>query len=120
MVIILTLPNLAKLGVLIHYKINKNYIAQEHCIYKDQVENTCQGKCYLKDQLAQTETKTEGSSPIPYLESREVLLFYTSPLPLHFIKKPINFQSNWQKHQNQLYSSFFIEDIFHPPEVIVV
>jgi hypothetical protein len=35
----------------IEYAITREHIEKEHCIQKDNPENTCHGKCYLHEQL---------------------------------------------------------------------
>jgi hypothetical protein len=73
------------------YAINKSYIAENLCINKDIPEDTCDGKCYLHDKIAENskpvETekddqekfipqkntddhlKSEGSVPVCYCEN---------------------------------------------------
>src|SRR5512133_2174272 len=46
------------------YVINRNYIVKNLCIEKDNPENTCNGKCYLHEQLKKTseQVNDEGNN----------------------------------------------------------
>lgn len=45
----------------LHYNLNKEYVAKNLCVNKDLPESTCQGKCYLKDQLKKSVTQENGT-----------------------------------------------------------
>jgi len=44
-------PSLTKIGILIDFKINQNFIAKVLCINRDKSIITRNGKCYLTEQL---------------------------------------------------------------------
>jgi hypothetical protein len=46
----------------IHYLINKDYIAKNLCINKDKPKSCCKGKCHLVKQLQKT-NKNQGTDP---------------------------------------------------------
>ena len=54
MIVALMLPYLAKVAILIDYKINQDFIAEVLCINKEKSMTLCKGKCYLVDQLQKT------------------------------------------------------------------
>ncbi len=49
----------SKFAIIINYQINKEYIAKNLCIKKDEPENCCEGKCHLNKQLEEEDKKTE-------------------------------------------------------------
>ena len=42
-----------------NYQVNKQYISEFLCINKSSSELSCEGKCYLKQQLKQTQDSQE-------------------------------------------------------------
>ena len=59
----LTFQCFSKLGILISYELNKDYIARVLCINKDKPEMHCNGQCYLHKKMQQdTEHKQQGQS----------------------------------------------------------
>ena len=46
----------------VEYAINKDYIAKNLCINKDKPKSCCKGKCYLKKQLAKTNSNGDAES----------------------------------------------------------
>ncbi len=46
----------------IEYLINKDYIAKNLCVNKDQPKSCCKGKCHMVKQLQKTNPNTENDS----------------------------------------------------------
>ena len=121
MITAMMLPNLKKVGILIDFKINQDFIAEVLCINKEKPMSTCNGKCYLYEQLKKAEEQEEKQAPASKKERFEVLYCY--------LKKSFNFQSfannNYQSklnpaYENEFYHSSFIPDIFHPPKLYLI
>ena len=114
------LPNLTKIGILIDFKINQDFIAEMLCINKEKPMSSCNGKCYLSEQLKKVEEQEEKQAPTNKKERLEVLYCY--------VKKSFNFPSfanNYKSklnlaYENELYDSSFISEIFHPPTLILI
>ena len=69
----LVLPSI----VLVEFKMNQDFIAENLCVEKEIKESTCNGKCHLKKELKKVEKKSE----VPYqnklaLESEISVLYY--------------------------------------------
>lgn len=118
MIIALILPNLTKVGIFIDFKINQDFIAKVLCINRDKPMTTCNGKCYLTDQLRKAEEEEQKQAPQRTKENVENLychqetdIFKTTDF---FEKQSLN------KYLNNLYSFSFITDIFHPPKLNLI
>ena len=60
-------------GILLEFLAKRDVIAKTLCMFKDEVENTCQGKCHLNKQLKETEDRKEE---IPQLPQEELTLIF--------------------------------------------
>lgn len=116
MIMALMLPNVIKVGILIDFKINQDFIAEVLCIDKEKPRSTCNGKCYLSEKLKKAEEREEKKAPTSKKERLEVIYFYA--------KSAFNFlfyRDLFKGHLNpacvdEFYKSFFIADIFRPPK----
>lgn len=63
---ILGLQFFYKAGVVAYYYAHKEYIAEVLCINKSKPELECDGKCYLKNKLAQSEPTKPAVPQVKY------------------------------------------------------
>lgn len=77
----LSLQCFSKLGVLINYEINKDYIASVLCVNRDKPEMHCEGQCYLRKQLHRDEQHKQQDNGITG-NKIEIALFCATDL--HF------------------------------------
>ena len=63
MIITMTIPYFTKVGILIDFKINQHYIAKVLCINKEKPIKTCNGKCFLLQQLKVADEQEKKTSP---------------------------------------------------------
>ena len=114
------LPILTKIGILIDFKINQDFIAEMLCINKEKPMSSCNGKCYLSEQLKKVEEQEEKQAPTNKKERLEVLYCYAKK-SLDFPSFANNYKSKLNlAYENELYDSSFISDIFHPPTLILI
>ena len=116
MIIVVMLPGLTKMGILIDFKINQDFIAKVLCIDREKPMSTCNGKCYLSEQLKKAEEQEEKQAPTSKKERLEVVYYYAKssfdfPLDAHCIVSKLN--PAWV---DEFYTSSFISDIFRPPK----
>jgi len=64
-----------KIGIVAHYTLNKDFIAEVLCINKDKPKLNCNGKCYLAQKLKEAEEKENKSSQV----KAEVEILSTPP-----------------------------------------
>ena len=116
MITALITPNLIKIGILIDFKINQDFISEVLCINKEKPMSTCNGKCYLSEKLKKAEERQEKQVPINNKERVEVLYYYSKrsfdvPIYDDFFVSELN-----SPYIDEIYTSLFISDIFHPPK----
>lgn len=105
----------AKMGVIVWYETNRDYVATTLCENKDKPEQQCAGKCYLKKQLAKIDSETEKKESEPAKKYKTELPEYVVVMPIHHL--PIVYKEVY------LHTSLFINNysfqntksIFHPP-----
>lgn len=116
MIIAVMLPNLTKIGILIDFKINQDFIAEVLCINREKPMMMCNGKCYLSKQFAKAEEQEEKQAPINKKERFEVV-YYCGKSAFDFL-----FYTNCYLTKlnpawiDEFYTSSFIADIFRPPK----
>ena len=67
-------------SVILHWKINQDFITEKYCVNKDQPMLNCNGKCYLSKQLEQLELKEKEEreqypSPQEKIENTNIIFF---------------------------------------------
>ncbi len=109
------LPNLTKIGILIDFKINQDFIAKVLCVNKDEPIKMCNGKCYLSEQLKKAEEQEEKQAPTSKKDKLEVTYYY-SKSSFEFSDCVDTYLSKINPaSENELFTSSFISDIFRPP-----
>lgn len=71
----------AKMGIMVWYEVNKDYVAQELCENKDKPQLHCNGKCYLNKQIAKVDDRTDKNGvPVPAkkTEKTELNVFFST------------------------------------------
>ena len=56
---------LKPIAPLVDYAVNYEYIVEVLCINKEVPETQCDGKCYLRSQLAEAEEESTPNAPTP-------------------------------------------------------
>lgn len=104
---------ISKLAIIINYQVNKEYIAQNLCVNKDEPESCCEGKCHLEKELKKAD---EAESTLPGSDIKEKLETF-SCLDNNFFKGLISVSSIITysfpicPNLNQGYEA----SVFHPP-----
>jgi len=114
MLILITVTSLQQLSILSMYWLTQDYIIKKFCINKDKPELQCNGKCHMKDMVAENsekESKTmshvENILPVFYTE---LCVDLPAPLLLHTITS---------KLVDVYLSDTCYDRIFQPPETLV-
>ena len=80
------LQNLTRVMIYVNFEINREYIAKNLCINRDEPITVCGGKCYLQKQL-EDQARKEQSNPLQNIQAgRDVLLFLQHPPVYQFFK----------------------------------
>ncbi len=114
------LPNLKKIGILIDFKINQDFIAEVLCINREKPMSTCNGKCYLSEQLKKAEEQEKQQAPASQKERLEVVHFF-SKSSFDLILYPGSFVGKLNPAcVDEFYTSSYITDIFRPPKLNLI
>jgi hypothetical protein len=110
----LLIQPISKVWIIVSYQIYQEKITQEFCENIDKPELECNGKCYLKKQLAKDQ---ESTSKIPdVLKQKAEVLFYQSPFVYQF---SLSFPTVDVHRLMSFYLMFipiiFLSNIFRPP-----
>jgi hypothetical protein len=112
--LILSQP-ITKTWKVISFELNKAYIVDNLCIQKNEVENTCQGRCHLTQIKAESEGNENPQFPAGIKEMKELVFYSTTQLlpnsivfstDLDFTTVFVNEYSFSPQHDN-----------WHPPKV---
>lgn len=121
LLIILASPYLMRLGIMLEWKINQDYIAANYCENRAKPALKCNGKCYLKKQLAEA----EDQSPVSPASSEKlppVKTFKSSPflMPEDFVwafdPNQVGGSGSTFPELTQGYRFTFINAFFQPPD----
>lgn len=112
------LQNFNRMFICIDFELKQEYIARHLCVKKNITNNTCQGRCHLKKQLAtaeeqerQKEAETEKTGTDLFIPYSPSILSWLSLYPLAIIKVYCSYNTG-------KYIFLFPEDIFRPPRHI--
>lgn len=99
--------------IVAHFEQNKDFIAQHFCINRDRPELQCQGSCYLKKQLQETEHSESGPGSIRMQKTADLFPVSTGSLLVNLIA--LDFDHQLPVYQEPHYMEPYRE-IFVPPQ----
>lgn len=119
--IILTLliawPLMLKVFVFTSWQINKDFIAKNNCIERNNTASDCKGKCQLIKQLKETEPTEKPFTPPTGVEKVELSSF--TEINSTSIVKTEDSSIILFKQDDTLVPFGIINSFFHPPEPLV-
>lgn len=97
--------------IVIHFKLNQDYIEKNYCVNKTKPKLQCHGKCQLKKELQKTsDTNLENLSIYKHIE--------LIPLKINIFKiEKIEFREKLKIsfYREDLFIQNFVKRILHPP-----
>ncbi|MEO0722962.1 MAG: hypothetical protein AAFZ63_00380 [Bacteroidota bacterium] len=117
MIVAMMLPVLAKIGILIDFKINQDFIAETLCVNIDEPILMCSGRCYLADQLKKAGEREEEQIPSSKKERLEVVQYHSKSAPDFFLLANYYGRQLNPACAEVFYTSSFVADIFRPPKL---
>lgn len=91
------------------YFVNYEYISEVLCINKEKTISTCNGKCYLNQQLKEAQQTEKQDKKTPTVEQKKIpMIVYDSELP-RFLKTVS------EAKQNPKFYQFSIKDLSISP-----
>lgn len=104
-----------RVWIVLSFKINQEYIAQNLCEKRDEAITMCYGTCYLKKELKKTEERNTQQLPSTLKLKFETLYFSEYKLQMPFAENIIV-----QKDYNSFYhfknSDSALQGVFKPPQ----
>lgn len=121
LLVVLATPHLMRLGIVLQWKANQEYIVANYCENRAKPALKCNGKCQLKKQLAKVETESPvspaSSQKLPPVKSFEFSPFL---MPESFVPKfdPFQFDGSGSTFPELTpgYRFTFINAFFQPPD----
>jgi hypothetical protein len=111
-IVILT-QSFSKAIIVMHFNLNRAYIAANLCVKKDIAENTCQGSCQLKKEMEKErnqEQKTDNNKNTNTIQ----LFCIDNNVDLNQFFSD-NATSNCKHYLNNLPPQPELSGVFHPP-----
>lgn len=104
-----------KMGIVVWYQANIDYVAQELCENKDAPEKQCNGKCYLKKQLNKVDNNTTDKQKAPEKKSENQIPEFVAS-EYFLVQKQV--YTGIVQHKT-IYINFYnychTNSLFHPP-----
>ncbi|MDN3205163.1 hypothetical protein [Algoriphagus sediminis] len=120
MISVLMMPTFLKVGIIIDFKVNQDFIAEVLCINKEKPMMNCDGKCYLSKKLKKAKEQEEKQLPAGIQDKVEVV-YSQSGNYFEFLPQIAPLISNLIPAYGDDFSpSSFIADIFHPPKLNLI
>jgi hypothetical protein len=107
-----------KLGIVIWFECNRDYIAKNLCENRAQPEKKCCGKCYLNKQMRKADPVKKDNNTIPEKWNMGEVAVFTIPtsfqLPFHALPSPANFP----RCKEVALPAGFRGAVFRPPSLV--
>ena len=122
MLLAFLLPQLARVWIIIDFRINQEFIADVLCINKNDPSSMCNGKCYLSKQLKKIEVHEKEKMPNSFQERLPITVYipiqknddFLLLAPLKDCNRNTFFETSG------LYISSYVNEIFHPPKLALI
>lgn len=115
LIITLGIQTFSKIIIEFNFDINRDYIAKNLCINRNNPESSCKGKCFLKKKLAADESQQQPASKNSNQKNLQLDLFLSKPLKIEALVaiKVIDHLSLYRFSDSQQ----FVKSIFQPPQI---
>ncbi len=100
--------------VLVHFKVNQEYISANLCVEKDLEESTCDGHCQLKKSLDVIEHGSSNKEDVKFNVESHISFLY-APIVSHLESTIFVNKKEYIKAENQNPFSGFYVIPFRPP-----
>lgn len=100
----------------ISFMVNYDYISKELCENKTKPELHCNGKCYLKKELAKASENTNPTSQDKkQIHQEQEILFLETVADFDFQNLRFRDKKNVTAHYSNRYTHLSSHAVFHPP-----
>ncbi len=101
--------------VVIHFKLNQDYIEKEYCVNKSKPSLNCHGQCHLKKELSNT--ADDNLEKISIYKTIELIIPSTDD-DFKILNPKFSEQKNIPFYKERLISKLFIKRDLRPPTSI--
>lgn len=110
----------SKIWIVVDFRLNQDYIAQNLCVKKEIKDNDCRGRCQLCERLDKATKEEQKQAPTSVKDKAEVL-YYHDLSAFDFLIQAIFYQKqNLSNYHSDFYASSSISDIFRPPQLNLI
>ena len=100
----------------VNFVVNYDYIAKELCENKTKPQLHCNGKCYLKKELAKASENTHPNSQNKkQIQQETEILFLETLCDISFQNNRLSYHPIVKDNYSNQYSNLNSHSIFHPP-----
>jgi hypothetical protein len=116
LLLVLLTQTFSKWVVVVEYRLNKNFIAQNLCINKARPKLHCNGKCQMMKRLAAEEEQNTSSNNTAKIRIQELVFIDEMNKPV--LPSLAYVQLSYNEELPILKYSSPIASIFHPPSLV--
>lgn len=122
MIFLILFQSFLKVGIVVHYSLNKNYYSQVLCENKNKPELKCHGKCKLNKRIQRVDKQfphdENQSKPIKCIQEQVIEFNYPQAWisETYYIRE--TFRTQHEKNNTFIHTSFHTR-VFHPPKKLV-
>jgi hypothetical protein len=109
------LQSFSKVVIVLNYELNKDYIAQNLCVNRAQVEKKCQGKCHLAKKMKEDEQREKA--PVNPIKEKAEITVYTTENSRTLFTPSITDITHYTPFLFPAYTAFY-PMVFHPPSFL--
>ena len=112
---VILIHSTSSLFILLSFRIQRNYIAENLCINRFEAIPICKGQCYLEKQLDKNQKREQK---FPDLKQKEIQLVIQSIKTLEISQIGLTLSdNNYRSYRDtNLISNGYLLSIFHPPQ----
>lgn len=101
------------------FNLNQDYISKYLCVNRDKPKMVCNGKCVLKESLAQNHENRDNNMPVPQLEERSVYVL-PSVASIVVFSDILYLKKDLIGYEISSYAFEWLEKTFHPPSAFLL
>jgi len=120
MIAAVALPSLHKLGLLIDFKINQDFITENFCVNKNEPVIMCHGKCYLSQKFEEAERQQNKAPGAIQKTQTDVLNWDVKEYESQFLLCPEAAQASPIAYLNIFHILDLPGGIFRPPRQYLI
>lgn len=102
------------LGCYAYYELNIDYIIENYCVNTDKPEMSCDGKCYLAQQMQIAQSNSNDDQTSIGLLEVFVPVYYQNPYDYNYITKFTELQNSYFSYFDN-YQYLITNYLFKPP-----